>query len=248
MKTFFRSIKNWIHKISVVINTPLLKPSVHCTNINMLLMHLCDFNQAHYRYILQWLAYPLKNPGAKMCYGLVINGGQGTGKNMFFQHVAVPLYNGLAHIVHADALSDRFKNWAGSPLVVVDGNITQRAMARVKGLITSKSLIIESKGQPPREMANQMNFVFLTGDINPIPLAYADRRFMVLEAPPARERAFYQAIAHEIKNGGVDEFRQFLLRHVDLTGFNETTRPPGLDRADVNEYRAASAHAAREAA
>jgi hypothetical protein len=249
MKSFLTSLKNFIRHIGVLIGAPRPRQfSPHCTNINMLLMHLCDFNQLHYSYILQWLAYPLRNPGAKMCYGLVIKGGQGTGKNMFFQNVAVPLYEGKARIVHADVLSDRFNCWAGAPLVVIDSTLTARALARVKALMTSKSLIIESRSQPPREMANRMNFIFLSGDFNPPRLERDNRRFMILETPPAREHAFYQAVAHEIKNGGVDAFREFLLHGIDMAGFNETTQPPGFERGDANEYRAGSAHAAQEAA
>lgn len=240
MKYFVRSLKNFIRTVGAMICTPAPQTSVQCNNIRMLLLHLCDFNQQQYCYILQWLAYSLRNPGAKMCYGLIVAGDHGTGKSLFFQHVAVPLFKGMGRIVHADVLSDRFNNWAGAPLVVIDGNITQRTLARIKGLMTSNSLVINRKG--PLEIPNGMNFVFLSGDINALRLDVAERRFMILEAPPARERAFYRAVAHEIREGGIDAFRRYLLREVDLTGFNETTRPPGLARADAGE------HAAQEAA
>ena len=39
-------------------------------------------------FVLNWLAYPLQHPGAKMATALVIHGPQGTGKNLFFEAYA----------------------------------------------------------------------------------------------------------------------------------------------------------------
>jgi hypothetical protein len=82
-----------------------------------------------------------------------------------------------------------------------------------------------------------MNFVFLTGNLDPIPAAPNNRRFMVLETPPARENVFYRAIEREIEDGGVDAFRHFLLRVLPMGGFNETTVPPEFERAPYGSGR-----------
>lgn len=245
MKEFFRRLSSWMHRISVIISTPPPRPvrvSAHCTNINMLLMHLCDFDADSYSYVLQWLAYPLRNPGAKMSYGIVVNGnGYRSGTSLFFQHVAVSLHQGNAKIIHSSQLDDRYKSWATAPLVVVDGSATQRAMDIVKGLMAADNLLINRKGQLPALAENRMNFVFLSDDINSRRRSLAARRFMVIDAPPARERVFYQAIAHEIENGGVDAFRDYLMHGIDMDGFNETTLPPGLRDDPVLNAAAADA-------
>lgn len=246
---FIQRLTAFIHKIDVLINTP--RPnygSTRCTNINMLLMHLCDFNREQYCYILQWLAYPLRHPGAKMCYGLVINGEQNTGLNLFFQHVAVAVHQGHARIVHAGVLSDRLQNIVAAPLVVVDGAITARTIERVKVLMASESVSVKRKDYPVRSVSNGMNFILLSGDMNMLPAAGMARRFMVMEAPPARDRAFYQAVESEIKDGGIDAFRDFLRRGIDMDGFNETTVPPGFERAAPSEPKAGSLRLVREPA
>lgn len=239
---------SFVRDLGAILFTPAApRPTPHCTNINMLLMHLCDFNADHYSYILQWLAYPLRNPGAKMCYGLIINGDTGTGTNLFFQHVAAMLYDGQARVIHADALSARFTNWVGAPLVVIDGNVTQRAVARIKGLMTAATVNIARKGEQRTER-NRMNFVFLSGAGNWVRAEVADRRFLIVEAPPAREKVFYQAVQYEIQNGGIDAFREYLMRGIDMEGFNETTMPPGLSRFGTNRTRTAASHDIRAAA
>jgi putative DNA primase/helicase len=238
----------WIRSLAVVINTPPVRRTpANCTNINMLLMHLCDFNADHYSYILQWLAYPLRNPGAKMRYGLIFNADSATGSQIFKQ-IAIALHGEAARAIDADALSDRYTNWVGAALVVIDGRISQRSLARIKDLMTAATVNVDVKGKAPFTVPNGMNFVFVSGDRNPIRADVADRRFMVIETPPAREKVFYQAVRYEIENGGVDAFREYLMHGIDLDGFNETTLPPGLGRAGSNGMRARQAHAEREAA
>jgi hypothetical protein len=39
--------------------------------------------------------------------------------------------------------------------------------------------------------------------------------------------AFYRSIDYEIENGGIDAFRDFLLRDLDMGEFDELTPPPG---------------------
>ena len=158
------------------------------------------------------------------------------------------MHQGAGRLVHTSALASRFNHtWAGAPLLVADGSISNEAMTKVKALMTSPSIVVDRKGEPSRWAPNRMNFVFLTGARNPL-RSGTDRRFMVLEAPPARENVFYQAIEAEIKNGGVDAFRDFLLRGIDMDGFNETTVPPGFERADPSEVRAGSLHLVKETA
>jgi len=223
-----------IHTIGVNISTPPAAPariSAHCTNIDVLLMHLCDFDRERYTYILRWLAYPLRHPGAKMRYGLAIKGEEGTGMSLFFEDVAVALHQGDGRAIHADALNSTFNHsWAEAALVVVDGKVPRHAVESMKALMTSDSVVVYRARAPAKWAPNRMNFIFTSGHADPLP-AGTDRRFMVVEAPPAREKVFYQAVASEIKDGGVDAFRDYLLHGIDMTGFNETTIPPGLERA-----------------
>lgn len=250
MKGFFFRLSRFIREINVLINTPPPRPtriSAHCTNINMLLMHLCDFDSERYSYILKWLAYPLRHPGAKMRYGLVVKGEKGTGLSLFFQHVAMLLHQGDGRAIGAEALATRFNHgWAGAPIVVVDG-MPRHALEHIKALITTDSVVIERKGEPAKWAPNRMNFIFVAGQADAIPTG-TNRRFMVLEAPPAREKVFYQAIASEIENGGVDAFRSFLLHGIDMDGFNETTVPPGFERAAAGKARAGSLNLVKEPA
>lgn len=228
MKTILKPISTFIRAIvRMVAGTPPKAPyvSANCTNINMLLMHLCDFDRERYNYVLRWLAYPLRNPGAKMCYGLAVNAIEGTGVSLFFQDVAVALHQGAARSIDINRFRDHHNSqWAGAPLLLVDG-ARQQFASFIKSTMTTDVITVRGPGKVFRVMPNNMNFVFVSS----VPDCFTgsdNRRFMVLDTPPPRERVLYQAVATEIKDGGVEAFRHFLMHGIDLGGFNETTIPP----------------------
>jgi hypothetical protein len=197
-------------------------------NIQTLLLHLCDYDEAACHWVMCWLAYPLRNPGAKMAMGIVVNGEGGTGKSVFFHHVAAGLYrDDSARVINARQLHDVFTRWAdGAGLVVVDGTFSKKNATRLKSLISAVSVPITTKGRRDRTIDNRMNFVFLSTSTEFLPVLETDRRLFVLEVPPRHTDLFYRAVMYEIQDGGLEAFRDYLLHGLDMGSFNETTRPP----------------------
>lgn len=202
-------------------------PPPHCGNINHLLLHLCDFDYELHAWVLRWLAYPLRNPGAKMERGLIVNGGEGTGKTLFFEHVIARLYGDAARHISERKLIGVFSSWMpAARYVVVEGMLSRRVVHALNHMISSQFVTIEEKGQSAYGAENEMNFVFLADSDNFVPPTLDQRRFVVIEAPPKREPRFYRAVADEINNGGVEVFRDYLLHHLDMEGFTQYSKPP----------------------
>lgn len=198
----------------------------HCGNILTLLAHLCDMDDNLRLWILRWLAYPLRNPGAKMATALVLNGGEGSGKSLLINRVVAQLYGDQAATIDSRTLNGVFTSWMDSRrLIVVDEAYSSVHLQRLKSLISMDEVVIKRKGHAPRFERNQLNFVYVSsnGDFMP---EYSGRRFTVVEVPPARDRAFYDAVAHEIANGGIEAFRDYLMHVVPMGDFNEFTSPP----------------------
>lgn len=197
----------------------------NCNNINALLMHLCDFDRATYSYIMKWLAFPLQNPGARMQTALIINGKPGTGAALFFDQVAATLYGSQGKWISVNRFLDsNFNAWADDArLVVVEGDHSQKLAVKLKSLITADTVIVQRQAKPMALQTNRMNFVFLSSGKDFLPVSAEDRRFWIVEAPPARDALFYRAIKDEMDNGGVEAFRAQLLA-INLAGFNESTR------------------------
>jgi putative DNA primase/helicase len=227
MKTLLATIKAFFASLGQAPIGPTTRPSTSCGNINALLLHLCDFDYELHTWVLRWLAYPLRNPGTKMSTCILVNGGQGTGKTLFFRNVIGEIYGDAGRSIGTSHLQAHFLDWTqGAQFVVIDGDYSTRSMAQLKHLVTDSAVYLTARMKPTQLVPNNMNFVFLTGAMDFLPTSASDRRFVVIEAPPAREPRFYQAVRSEIAEGGVEAFYDFLLNRLDMGDFNPTTAAP----------------------
>jgi hypothetical protein len=226
MKAFFTTIKAFFNSLTA--DAPVAQVPTSCGNINALLLHLCDFDYELHMWVLRWLAYPLRNPGAKLSTCILVNGGDRDGKSMFFADVMAELYGDTARQLRPAALQPRALEWAkGAEFVVIDGRYSDASLGHLKHLVTDSALYAVAAHKRAASLhPNRMNFVFLTGEIDFLPTDVANRRFVVIEAPPARQPKFYLAARFEIENGGAEAFRDYLMRGIDMADFNATTPPP----------------------
>lgn len=226
-KRIAHAIKTFVHTMGRILDRRPRTIPANCTNIHALLMHLCDFDQQVYRYVIKWLAYPVQNPGAKMQSALVINGARGAGASIFFERVMCPLYYIQARKIRSESFIGRLNLWAsGARFVVIDGEFSDDVADHLKALVSTDKVTINTKGLPEKIEQSQANYVLLTSSPGFLPVSSAHRRFMVIETPPAREALFYKAVAAEIENDGVEAFRRYLRSGVDLADFNQFSRPP----------------------
>lgn len=138
-------------------------------------------------WLLCWLAYPLQHPGAKMRSAVVMHGDEGAGKNFLFETV-VQIYGKYASIVGQDELDDKYNDWRSCKQFVVGDEIMSRAELvhnknRLKALITTPTVQINSKYQMRREEKNHMNIAFLSNELIPLALDNTDRRYLVVYTP-----------------------------------------------------------------
>lgn len=199
-----------------------------CGRIISHLSLMCGGDPALTHWVTAWLAYPLQNPGAKMKTALVVFGGQGTGKSLLFEAVA-KIYGEYASIVGQTQIDSVYTGWASRKLFVIADEVLSQRDARViknrlKSLITGDQIIIEEKYRQARTEQNSMNLVFLSNENTPVVLEQDDRRFTVVEFQNKQSKDYYEALAKEIENGGVNGFMHYLLNY-DLAGFNSHTPP-----------------------
>jgi putative DNA primase/helicase len=230
MKAMFQNIRLLALAILSVVTGRAHHQPPNFANIKALLLHLCDYDEAKCEWVLRWLAYPLRSPGAKMDMGLVVNGEAGTGKSLFFNTIMRQVYgDNSVRVLDASQLHAGVHRWAGGArLAVFEGPFSKKNATRLKELVTSMALqgaaIVGSGGRLVRK--NRVNFVFLSTSSEFLPVLESDRRLAVLEVPPRHLPRFYLAVRAEIDNGGIDAFREYLMRGLDLGGFDQHTRPP----------------------
>ena len=152
-------------------------------------------NDAHYEWLLAWIADIFQHPAQKPGTALVLVGTTGIGKTFLGEHILGPII-GEKHYVQTnsvEALTGNFNAPFGNKLLIQCDeaiNPRQRAVAaRLKSLITDKVQRIEPKGIDAHFVPNHARLLFTTNEEDAIFLnqGYDDRRYTVLE-PSACEK------------------------------------------------------------
>ena len=206
---------------------PPLGP-VSTPNINALLLNLCEGDRDRALWVLRWLAYPLRNEGAKMATALLVAGVQGSGKSLFFDQVIAGIY-GCYAVKPRERLGSAFNSWMSRKRYVLVDEISSVRVSptALKNMITSQSIMIDQKGALTKLERNTMNFVFLTSHIDALPaIDNCDRRFMVMTPSKALPPAVYTAVAGEIAHGGIEAFHHFLTQQLEMEDFTTRTALP----------------------
>ncbi len=220
-------------------------PECGCDGILDLLRHLCSHEKDKadeiFEWVLNWLAYPLQYPGAKMQSCILMHGGQGAGKNTVFDTM-LEIYGQHAVEFGPSQLEKRFnalfskKMFAIGNEVVASREDLYHVKGHIKHMITERRWVVEAKNKDERWERNCCNFVFLSNEINPQALDKGDRRHGVIWTPPvpdpigqpdewARWQKLWSRAHEERRNGGHAALYRFLMER-DLEGFTEATWPP----------------------
>jgi putative DNA primase/helicase len=209
-----------------------------CDLILELLEYLCascmsndgvDNREEVFDWIIKWCAYPLQHPGAKMRTAIIMHGGEGAGKNIFWSAIGA-IYEKYYAIITQTELESQFNNWASGKMFVIGNEVVSRQemyhqKGRIKNMITEPVWAINEKMLPLRMEQNHANFVFLSNAIQPGTPDKDDRRYLVVWTPPVLSQDFYKDASDQVDNGGVSALYHYLL-NVELGDFNEHTKPP----------------------
>ncbi|WP_269497269.1 DUF5906 domain-containing protein [Castellaniella sp. S9] len=225
---------------AVALNTwqgwPMQPKDGTCRELLDLLRYLCSEESNAdeiYTWLLQWMAYPLQRPGAKMSSAIIMHGPQGTGKSTVFQTLA-KIYGDYSTVLNQRGLEDRFNaDWADSKLFILAEEVVTRAEMwhiknELKELVTGDWIRVNPKNLPAYRQRNHVNVVYLSNEGQPLPIDNDDRRHLVIYTPPALDEATYDAVNIELEDGGLEAFYHFLLQ-VDISDFHPKKRPPMTD-------------------
>ncbi|MDR2173648.1 MAG: DUF5906 domain-containing protein [Burkholderiales bacterium] len=201
-----------------------------CDAIIELLHYICSERQEVIDWVLNWMAFPLKNVGAKMATSIVMRGKQGCGKNMFWNVVAT-IYGKYGGTITQTELESQYNDWVSGKLFLIGNEVLSRKEkwqlgGKLKNLVTEDQIPISAKYMSTRYEGNHCNLVFLSNDLLPVPLEEGDRRFLMIDTPGPHPdgEAFYKRIEKKINSGGVAAFYAMLLAR-DIGNFNPHTKP-----------------------
>ncbi|WP_018875266.1 DUF5906 domain-containing protein [Thioalkalivibrio sp. ALJ8] len=212
---------------------PLQPGEGNCDLMLDLVDHLvskCENAGVMFDWLLDWLAYPLQNPGAKMSSAVIMHGPQGSGKSTLFQTQA-KIYGDYATVLNQRGLEDKFNSdWVDSKLFLVAEEVVTRAEMwhvknELKELVTGEFVRVNTKHSAAYRQRNHINVVYLSNESQPLPIDPDDRRHAVVWTPGELSEEFYDALHQWLENGGVEAWYGYLMGR-DLSHFHAAKRPP----------------------
>lgn len=214
-----------------------------CQSFIDLLRHLCGDEKEAFGWLIRWLAYPLQNKGAKMATSILMHGNiHGAGKSLFFGGIMEKIYTKYHVTLDQRDLESQYNDWADQVLFLlfeeISNNKTKHGMMGfIKHLITGSTLSIHQKFMSSMRQANHMNCVFLSNHTQPLPIEENDRRFLVLYPKSIVPQKLLDQVVSDLKDHEVIEAFYTALLQIDLSNFNEHTKPP-MTRAkrEIIEY------------
>lgn len=196
-----------------------------------LVTHLCNGDNATYKFLLDWIAYPLQNPGSKMASAILMHSEtHGSGKSLFFEEFVKSIYGEYGATLGQHQLESQYTDWRSRLLFALFEEIFSRDQkyshtGTIKHMITGKTHRVEKKFVSGWEESNYMNGVFLSNEIQPFPLEPSDRRFLVIWPENKLPDELKAEVMHSLQHGGVEAF-YYELMHRDLSGMTTHTEPP----------------------
>ena len=183
------------------------------------------------RWFWQWLAYPLQNPGAKNMTSVLLHSrAQGVGKS-FVGYIMSGIYGENFVVVDHESMTTTFNSWAANKQFILGEELTgdnsRRWADRLKNMVTRETVLVNAKYQPEYELVDRANYLLTSNHVDALFLEGDDRRIAVHEIKAApKPQPFYDRIDRWRRNGGPSHLFHYLLRDVDLTGYNPKARAP----------------------
>ncbi len=211
-------------------------------DISLFMEHLrenvASGNEAHFQWILGWMAQIFQQPTLKVGTSLVIQGEMGTGKTKIGEVLAQLLGAHYLRAEREEHVTGKFnKHLASCLLLHADEAFfagDQSGMSILRGMVTSDTTLLEPKGIDLYSVRNYMRLLITSHEEWVARVAMQERRFAVFKTGVTRMRdhAFFDAIDRQFdigayakgSNGGAGRLLKFFL-DFDLSKVNLRVLP-----------------------
>jgi hypothetical protein len=201
------------------------------------------------KWVLDWLAYPVQNPGEKLTSALVFVGPPGVGKSLMAELMRKVYGRRNALSVDKATLGGAFNGvMAHRQFIVLDELYADSGSAmaflnKVKKLITDTSIVVNTKGVPEYDATNCANYLITTNYMDSLPMDADDRRFCVVRFEPVEpvDQEYWTDFVYWMEEEvGYECWHHYLLQR-DLTDFNPSAPAPYT--SEKGEMRSVSVNA-----
>jgi hypothetical protein len=195
---------------------------------------ICNNDENLFNYLIKWLANLLQHPYKRANTAFILKGIQGTGKDTVFNWFGNNIIGNEYYLNESslELVFGRFNSSINNKILIVlnetSGKDTYERNEKIKMSITREKNIIEYKGMTPYETNNNIAYVFLTNNENPIKVPIDDRRYFCSETSNeyANNNDYFKKLYEEINLGDYDRAFYEYFMSIDIKDYNFTINRP----------------------
>lgn len=189
-------------------------------------------NEAHYQYVLAWMADLAQHPGNRPGTSLVMYGDEGTGKGIMGKGLGRLFGQHFIHLTQSRHLVGNFNAHLREALLVFADEAfwagDKSAEGVLKALITEEQHMVESKFFDPIQVDNHMRLIISSNNEWIVPAGPTARRFAAFKVSNThrQDTEYFRKIEAQMQNGGSAALLHYLLQYdvskVDLRRVPQT--------------------------
>jgi hypothetical protein len=191
-----------------------------------LFTNVCSGDKKLFDYVFGWIAHIVQKPRERIGTAIVLRGKRGTGKSKVGEVIGSLFSSHYFQVDEARYITGQFNAHMASCLLLQADEAVwagdKAAEGRLKGLITSETQMIESKGVDPIRLQNYLRVIMTSNESWVVPAGMDERRFCVLDVGSlsAQNHEFFGDMDDELNSGGRErllyDLLNFDLSQVDL--------------------------------
>ena len=192
---------------------------------------ICGGNSNAYDYLVQYMAHMIQRPEEKPGVMVVLLGGQGTGKGVYFSLLRAIWPRTTLQVSDVEQVIGKFNAALERNFVVCMDEALfygdRRAIDRLKSTVTEQFIQIEQKYQPSRSIESVHRFFASSNHEHFANVERDDRRFLFLRlsATHQQDTTYFSTVTAAINDPGTLNALAYYLHRKDISGFNVRVKP-----------------------
>jgi len=198
---------------------------------------ICDRSSEAYEYLVQYMAHMIQKPEEKPGVIVVLLGGQGTGKGVFFSLLRALWPRTTLQVSDVDQVIGKFNAALERNFIVCMDEALfagdKRAINRLKSTVTEFYIQIEQKYQPSRSIESVHRFFASSNHEHVANVERDDRRFLFLRLSDAHQQdtAYFSTMTAAINDPRTLGGLAYYLQRKDISRYNVRTKPKTDEQA-----------------
>jgi hypothetical protein len=198
---------------------------------DFLLQVLCNNDQSLFEYLIGYLAHMVQVPEEKPGVMIVLLGGQGTGKGVFFSLLRAIWPMTTLQVSKIDQVVGKFTSaLERNYIICMDEALfagDRAAIDNLKSIVTEQYLHIEQKFQPSRTIESVHRLFAASNHDHFAHVESDDRRFVFVRVSDTRQQdtVYFRAVANAISKPDTIKALVYYLKRKDISNFEVRVKP-----------------------